>query len=151
MTNSPAEVIQWLLIALGQGTIPTDAGAWPCHATNEPSQPDDCLTVYDTTGQSDGRSMIDGALWQHFGFQVRVRSKDHRLGWVKADAIRDALSLSTYHRSVSIPGDSGGPTATYHVWSVNKIGVILPLGTDQGRSKRSLFTLNAIAALRPTN
>ncbi len=142
MYHSPAEVIRWLLVALELGTDPADGAAWPVYATNEPNEPDNCITVYDTTGISDGRSMMDGALWQHHGFQVRVRAKDHHAGWVKADAIRTAMAEQACQRTVSRDGKR------YLVWSINKIGLVLVLGIDNPTSKRQLFTVNAVAPIK---
>lgn len=142
MVHSPAEVIRWLLVALGLGTDPNLALAWPIYATNEPNEPDDCITLYDTTGTQDGRSMVDGELFQHFGFQVRVRSTDHRTGWVKAEAIRQALAKSIYQNLVSRDG------SRYLVWCAAKISMVLVIGKDTPRSKRSLFTVNAVAPIR---
>jgi hypothetical protein len=70
-------VIQQVLIELGLGTDPdTDPGeAWPVYSGSEPGgqdAPDNCLTVYDTDPKPDGRSMLDGETWQHYGLQIRI-------------------------------------------------------------------------------
>lgn len=141
--HSPADVLRRLLIQLGLGTAPETRPleSWPIYASNEPSDPDNCITVYDTAGTDDGRSMIDGELFGHYGIQVRVRSLDHATGWLKADAIQTALAETVYDNAVTIGGSS------YLVHSANKIGDVLALGKDVSDTKRSLFTLNAVLSL----
>lgn len=143
MTHSPANVMKWLLVALGVGTSPelSPLQAWPLYDSSEPGQPDNCITLYDTQGTDDGRSMLDGKLWQHHGFQVRVRSTDQPTGQLKADAVRLCLSQTIYHNSVNRQGK------TYRVWNCAKIGQTIYIGKDKPRSERSLFTINATVAL----
>lgn len=153
LLNSPAEIVQALLIALSQGSVPpvgsvaTDS-EWPIYATNEPNAPDNCITIYDTTNQHDGRSMVDGRNWTHYGFQVRVRAVDHPTGYVKAKAIEEALLTQ-----VGIPG-IGGVRVTclngnidYVVKACVKVHNPINLGKDTPRSKRSLFTINGLLVL----
>lgn len=139
LADSPAEIIRQLLIDLNLATV---SATWPVYATGEPASPDNCITVYDTVGFSDGRSMIDGELWTHYGFQVRVRSKDHNTGWLKADSIRTTLAQSVYERTVAIDDEH------YFVHCIARIGQVLPLGKERGVSERSLFTLNATVPIR---
>ncbi len=147
LVASPAEILRQLLIDLSIGSDPTPwatgtGTTWPAFASNEPSSPDDCLTTYDTLGQDDGQSMIDGELWAHLGLQLRIRSTDHPTGWQKANAARVALSQSVHLRAVTISPNS------YLVWAVTKIGQILAIGKQSPASKRSLFTLNMQMAVR---
>ena len=143
LLHSPADVTRHLLISLGLGTDPDDGGAWPVYATSEPDLPDNALTIYDTVGTSDGRSMIDGELYQHYGIQVKIRAATHSGGgYGKADAIRTALAETVYDETVHV-GDS-----TYLVHCYSRIGEVLTLGKETPTSKRSLFSINAIVALK---
>ncbi len=143
MNNSPAEIARQLLVDLGIGVAPaTPPSDWMAYDSSEPSIPDNCLTIYDTAGSSDGRYMHDGELRYHYGLQFRIRSKDHPTGWVKADALRTALS-QVYVQHVTI-----GST-NYVVHAITKIGEILVLGKDAPNSKRSLFTVNTTIAFSP--
>lgn len=148
--NSQAEIAQQLLIELGLGTNPPVGGiannrVWPVYATSEPNEPDNCITVYDTTNQNDSRNMYGGDYLRHYGLQVRVRSVDHPTGYQKAKAIADALATQ-------VGGLNGGITVmcganVYYVFAITKIGGVLILGKDAPRSKRSLFTFNCFLVL----
>lgn len=140
ISHSPADILRRLLIRLGLGADPRSS-PWPVFAAVEPSKPDETVTVYDTQGQSDGRSMIDGEAYRHYGFQVRVRSTDHPRGWLKADAVRRALTQAVENESVAVDG------VEYLVRCAAKVGQVLPLGIDNPATKRSLFTLNGLLAL----
>lgn len=139
--HSPADVIRHLLVAKGCGTLPSDGGDWPIYVASEPDGPDNCVTVYDTQGQDDGRSMHTGELWNHNGFQVRVRARDHSsAGWPKADEIQTVMAEEVYQDYVTI-GDE-----TYFVHAVTRIGDPIPLGKETPSSKRNLYTINATFA-----
>jgi hypothetical protein len=153
--NSPADVLSYLLIALGQATDPTvttpadlPAPTWPAFVTKEPDQPDSCITVKDTVGRSHGRSMIDGEVWYHHGFQVRVRSGDHPTGWAKLNAMRAFLAKTVYANQLTLPGSAQPSGHTYLIHCINNIGPVIPLGYDNPQSKRELFTLNAMIVLK---
>lgn len=141
LTNSPADILRWLLVYLVQGTDPADADAWPVYVSSEPNQPDNCITVYDTQGQDDGRSMRDGELYAHPGFQVLVRSQDHVAGWQKATAIRTALAMEVLRLTLAV-----GPS-TYLIQCISHIGQVLAIGKDAPSSKRSLFTVNGMVSV----
>ena len=84
---------------------------------------------------------LDGELWQHWGFQVRVRAKDHPVGTAKVAAIRKCLAEQVYHNQVSLG------SSRYLVWCVAKISAPMWINKDVPGSKRSIFTLNALAAI----
>lgn len=140
---SPADVVRWLLVALGQGTDPSAQGSWPVFATNEPPSPDEVITVYDTSPQEDGRNQVDGVAQTHHGIQVRVRAKDHNRGYARAHALKACLDQSVLNNTVHVGG------ITYTVYAVSGAS-LLYLGKDTPVSKRSLFTINAYVSLRAT-
>jgi hypothetical protein len=147
--DSPANVIRWLLVALGVGSDPTvqPLGAWPIYQSDEPSSPDSVMTVYDTQGQLDGREMIAGQTLDHFGFQVRFRGPTP-IGatdptWAQADLTRRTFAEVVKGNLVRIGGNA------YTVWCVVKIGQVIPLGKENPASRRKLFTLNALASISP--
>lgn len=150
LLHSPAEVIQQLLIDLGLGTSPevSPLQAWPVYSTNEPADgqqvSDNVITVYDTTGKGSGRSMHDGQVLGNFGFQIRVRARDHTTGWQKADAIQTTLAESVYQETVGIG------SSRYFVHAVVNVGDVLALGTEAPGSRRSVFTINALCPIRQT-
>jgi hypothetical protein len=143
LLNSPAEVIRQLLITLSLGVIASydsktglyNGQPWPVFTDGEPSSPDSCITVYDTTPIQDGRAMYDGEVWFHYGFQIRIRASASNPGYVKAESIHHALSEAVYINLVAIS------PAVYRVPCVSSNG-ILRLGKDSPKTKRSLFTIN---------
>lgn len=142
LTHSPADVVRWLLVALGLGTDPEGGDSWPVFAAGEPDSPDNCITVFDTVGTDDGRVMVTGEAVRHPGIQVRVRAKNHATGWAKADAIRTALAQSVYLEAVAVGGNH------YLLHSASKIGNVLALGKESPVSKRSIFTLNCQVSVK---
>lgn len=150
LLNSPAEIVQALLIALELGTAPPAGSVannlvWPVYASSEPNEPDNCITVYDTTNQIDMRAMHDGSYAIHYGLQTRVRSIDHPTGYQKIAAIAHALASDVGGSAGPIPVVCG--TNVYLVHAIARIGSILVLGKDAPRSKRSLFTVNFLLVL----
>lgn len=144
LTHSPADIVRRLLISLGQGTTPSANSAWPVFATGAPNSPDNVITVYDTAGESQGRSMINGELYTLYGTMVWLRAADAVTGFMKADAVRKAMAL-TYQKNVTIDGK------TYQIHCLSRIGTVIPLGNETPTSKRSLFTINALATIDAVN
>lgn len=146
LQDSPAEVIQWLLVACGLASDPapwatSNGNAWPVFSTNEPGKPDNVVTVKDTAAKIDARLMPDGEMAQHWGFQVRIRSTDHPTGWAKAEAIRIKFNEAVRNWRITLPNA--------HVYLVEAIigASTLVLGKDAPNTKRSLFTINAMVTL----
>ena len=140
LLHSPAQILRVLLLELSDGTSPSEDVDWPIYVSAEPDQPDNCITLYDTTPQDDGRAMFDGETWHHHGIQVRVRATDHPTGWVKAEALHTSLDEDIYRNTVTLDA------ATYTVSGVYKT-LLLILGKDSPRTKRSLFTINCFTSI----
>jgi len=144
LKHSPSDVIQQLLIDLGQGTAVADSGAWPVYASQTPDTPDSCITVVDTAGQKQGRMMVDGEVQEFPGVQVMVRCANPVTGWTKARAITVALDEGVTNTGVTIDG------SVYVVYNVSRSSGPLSLGKDAPNSKRNLFSINATVTLRQT-
>jgi hypothetical protein len=143
LQNTPSDVVRQLLIDLSCATLPSDAEDWPAYEGQEPDSPDSCITVYTTTGIDDGRSQIDGELWQHYGIQIRVRSSNSVDGWKKANAIRELLAKDVKRTIVVVLLDNTGTATTdYGVAAITGISQTIPLGKEP-HSNRFLFTINA--------
>lgn len=144
--RSAAEVVRQLLIDRGVAVAGTYAAntytgqPWPAFASAEPDEPDECITVYDTTAQSDGRIAFTGEVAEHPGIQIRVRAKDHLTGQVRAELIRTSLA-AVYDALVTIS------STAFLVRSFYRFGGILAIGKDSPRTRRSLFTMNMMMAL----
>jgi hypothetical protein len=144
LTHSQANIIRWLLINLGLGTDPASAGSWPIYAYSEPDTPDAVITVYNTVGFVDGRAMPTGEVYEHFGFQVRVRATSSKLGITKINEIARQMAESVHNLTVTID------TETYTVCAITRKSGVIELGKEYPTSERNVFTLNAIVALYRT-
>jgi hypothetical protein len=143
---SPADVLRYLIVLLGYGVLPdplasSQESLWPTYCSAEPTTPDDVVTTYDTTPRQDGRDMIDGQQWYHYGVQVRVRAVSQLAASAKAQAITRALLEDVNHALVTINSSS------YCVNSVSLASGPLFMG-HEGESKRPLYTVNLLVSLR---
>jgi hypothetical protein len=141
LNHSAADIMRYLLISLGQGTLPQAGQAWPIGAYVEPAEPDNLVTLFDTEAGAQDDRVMSGEMAARYSYQVRVRAKDDRTTWVKANNIREALA-AFYGRNVTISGES------YEVQCAVKIGNVIPLGKETPTSMRSICTLNAMAVIR---
>ena len=134
--HSPADVVRWLLVSLGQATDPAAGTAWPAYCANEPNAPDNVVTTYDTAGNLFGREHSGGEMQEHYGVQIRLRAATHAAGWAKINAITTALDESTYQETVTIGA------AQYCVKSARRSSGVAALGNESAASKRRVFTVN---------
>lgn len=84
----PSEDIGILLEAQGVGTINAVSG-WGIFYSIEPTSPETTITIFDTVGRaSNPKFLLD-----HPSIQIRVRGpkQDYRLGYEKAQQIKDEL------------------------------------------------------------
>lgn len=148
LNHSPADIVRRLLVDLGLGSYPAiPAGSWPVYASEEPQTPDNTITVFDTTGKRQGRMMIDGAVEEHHGFQIRIRSADDRTGATKARTIADTIDKNVYRRWVTVD------STRYQVHSLDRSGDVISLGRERSEgggkdkkpSQRRIFTINGTA------
>ena len=144
LSDSPGAVVRKLLVDLSLGVEPTSAGTeWQVFHAREPNKPDSVITVYDTEGRRQGRSMVSGEALEHFGVQVRVRDANHADGFTKSRAIAVALDESVNQTSVTVGSN------VYMVYAITRTSGPLSIGKEPD-SKRNIFTINALVALRQT-
>lgn len=139
------EIIQQLLIANGLGVDPdvVPLGSWPVYSPTIPTKPDNLIVSVTRTGKTHGRTHVDGEVLQHYGFQLMIRAVDDRTGDRKATDIRHQMQVGMYQTIVTIN------SVRYLIPCISNIGEVLSLGIDHPNSKRSLFSLNALSAIRP--
>lgn len=142
MADSPADVVQQLLIDLGLGSLVSAESSWPVYAYSAPDTPDSLICVYDTQGRLFGRTQIDGILQEQSGIQIMIRSTSPTLGYTKAKTIADALDTQVAQIGVTVGSRS------YVLASFNRTSGVLQLGTESPASKRHLFTINGIVPIR---
>ncbi len=144
LQHRPADIIRYMMIGKGLGTDPPASGvygAWPIFCSSEPDAPDSVITTYDTTPQSDGRSMIDGEYYQHYGIQIRIRDLRSDSGWAKAAEIFRQFAENTYNVHLAIGSN------TYKVCAMNSKGGIIQLAKEFPTDELNIFTINYISAL----
>ena len=142
LTHSPADIIRQLLIDLSLGTAPADSGSWPIYVSAVPDTPDSIVTVTDTTGKDDGRLMNGGERQEHHGFQIAIRAVTHAAGFTKARAIAVSIDEDVDNADVTVSSSS------YVVYAISRISGVIVAGKNPPTSKRNLFTINAVVALR---
>jgi hypothetical protein len=148
LADSPEEIVRQLLVDLHLATDPPPAPttgedtSWPVFSPNEPTSPDNAITVQGTTGVKQARTMQDGDLVEHHGIQIRVRGQDNDTGFLKARALAIALDQTVYHNVVHVGSNN------YHVQCINRQGDVMRLGRESPISSRYLFTINGLMAVR---
>src|SRR5262245_65143476 len=101
------------------------ASPWPIFATNEPTDPEEAVTVRDTLGIQFARHMMDGFIYEDLGVQMRVRAGTHAAARAKAIDIADACDMTVYRQHVTV--DNVG----YCVHTVQRTVQTLLLGHAQ--------------------
>lgn len=151
MIHSPADVTRQLLIDAGFAsditTEGTPGGDWPIYDSNEPTSPDEIITVYDRDVPYQGRTHYDGEMQGPEGILFRIRSKTKRAGYLKAAALRDLISKSpqaggvAYQRSVKVE------ETWYVVHCYSDIGKVIPMGKESPTSTRRIFVLSCVVTV----
>ena len=147
-SDPPALVVSQLVIDLGLGTDPDTDDVWPVYHSkmpDGPGVPNNAITVYETTPRLQGRIMFDGETQENHGIQVRVRADGAVTGQGKARAIQRAFDVDVSRTTVIVGANE------YLVHCINRLGGILPLGTETPEGRRELFTLNVLAVMRQTS
>lgn len=145
LLHQPSFIVRRVLIDLGFGTNPSANLAWPMFDNSEPDSPDNVITIYDTSGKKSGRVMFSGETDLHHGIQIRVRGADAIVGYTKAMAIANGVDVTVYREVITID------STEYIVQEISRTSDVLVLGKETPKSKRSLFTINAVVSLRQTN
>lgn len=134
MTTSPAVVVSYLLEKLNL------VDGWAVRVSTEPEEPDDVITLFDTTPITQGRLHRSGKTVQQFGIQIRLRSnQDYDVGYGKLMSISSALD-KVKRQTVIIDGK------TYLVHAFTQVTGITPLREMETR-QRLLFTLNLLTSI----
>lgn len=146
LEHSVGDVVRRLIVDRGWGIDYVDDDTdWATFEGVEPDLPDNCITVYDTSGVDEGRNFATGERAELNGFQVRVRSKTKSEGAAKVREIAVGLDTDVYLMTVSVD------TTAYLVQSVKRNGDPLYIGYESPTSKRFIYTLNAVVSLRQTD
>lgn len=140
LTHSPAKVLQYFLVGQLVGSLPEDNDDWPIYCGQVPDAGDSIMAVLNTTSKLEGRLQYTGETQQHYGVQIIVRAPSSPAGWTKANTLMSVLDLATLE-AVTVS------STPYTLYSISHNGAIA-VGKDVGSSRRYLFTVNAMVALR---
>ena len=149
LNHSPAKIILELMITAALGTRFSGNDAWPIYYNYMPDTNSEgvdtnvnqnCLAVYDTTGQVYSRNSIDGRFNEDHGVMVKVRCKDETTGWSKSQAIKDYIDRQVIRTQVTIS------SSTYTVHCLTRTGDIMRVGPRPETRSREL-TLNYLATI----
>lgn len=149
--NPPSRVVARLLVVESLASLPDSGRAWPAYIANEPEQPDNVITVSDTSGIITGRTSIDGEVQEHYGIMIRVRSVDYPTGYTKINAIKKALDELNNLAQAVATGDHLYEltigSSNYLIHCASRRSGVLHLGQIQDSSKRHLFTINYVVTI----
>lgn len=123
MNPSSADIAAYLA-GQGLGTSGGTSG-WSIRAAKEPASPDNCITVYDTSGFAPDP---DNGVYEP-SVQVRVRGNSYPIVYAKTEAVRDEL--------ITPKGFTQGGTRYVGVWQQ---GSIESLGHDD--NDRAVLVMN---------
>ena len=147
LLNAPSLVlVEYIIEVLGLMTRPSAGAGWPLYMESMPDgegSKDDAGAVYDTQGIKDGRSLRTGEVFEHFGVQLRIRSRDKQRGFRKIQEI--AVALDAVKRDTVSTA-----TETYVIQNVSR-GQIASLGAERDSSKRRyIHTVNFLLTVSET-
>jgi hypothetical protein len=109
---------------------------WQVKVGNEPDAPDNVVTVFDTGGVREDRSMA-GAELVHPTVQVRVRAADYATGWRKGRAVEEALAL-VRNTAVTV----GTPPESVVLKAAHRYIPLVSIGQDPNQNRRQVFVTN---------
>lgn len=141
MPATPAEILASLLIEgafFNEFDLP---GPWPICTSAMPdgaAGPDQCGTVYDTSGEITARLMAGGKNLVKFGVQLKTRSTDYNVAYSKLSAV--TLFLETVlMRAITVDGN------LYTINGIVQSSPVISMGQDERR--RALCSVNLLLML----
>jgi len=141
LDHSPADIIAQYLDDNSIGVI-AGTGNWAIYVGYEMDDPDDSITVYDTTPIINGRLMPTGETQQFYGVQVRIRDSGYNTAYAKANAIEVIFDAAD---KASVTIDS----STYLIQAIHHQGTS-SIGRE-AETNRRLLTINALVTARKTS
>jgi len=141
LLHNPSRMLVQLLLDAALVAAFDATSGWPAFWEGMADSPDDAISITDTLGIAEGVTMPDGAIQEHQGFQLRVRSSRPHDGYTKIAQLRQYLSESVANQLVNVDGTQ------YTVHAVTKLGPILPLGREVPGSRRSAHTVNGLVSV----
>jgi len=141
LNTSPSSILASYIINESEAmALPSSAGDWPLFVSYLPDSEQDAGAVYDTTGLKDGRLMA-GQTIQHYGIQLKIKSKIYEEGWAKIDNI--ATSLDQVLNTIVSAG--GG---NYEIQNITRGAPVLFQGTETKGKRLNIFTVNLLMTVK---
>lgn len=107
------------------------------HIGREPTQPNNCVTIFDTPGAAMGLT-LDQKSYEYTSVQIRVRNGDYQAGWDIIDIIKEILH-----------------GRAHETWGNTLYTVIMvvsgPMFLDWDDNNRARFIININAQRRKNN
>lgn len=135
-----ADILRTLLVDLGVGTMPEDEDPWPIFVAQEPTLPDNTITIFDTEGMFRGRIQVTGKMDEKPGIQIRIRG-DGYSQQSKALQVLNALDTLIRLNEVVLGSD------LYTVIAVTRTTGVLHIGKEP-QADRDIWVINALVSFR---
>lgn len=143
LTHSPADVIASLLVDNGVTVAASTGNAWSTFIDTEPDAPDNCVTIYNTSGRLLGRTHVDKEVQLTHGIQIRVRATTNPVGYSKMSAISEVCD-AVARGAITLDA------IDYLVHSMTRSSDVLSLG-KLPETNRSIFTINYLLSITKEN
>ena len=144
LETSPATLLSYYTINVITLQDPSGIAVWPAYLGSLPDGdevPDNAGCFYDTYGWKDGR-VSDGDTIEHYGVQVKIRSKEYEDGWAKIEQIAAAYDGINHYYPITVDGDS------FILYNVSRYGSTMTLGVEPGTKRRWAFTANFLVSVK---
>ena len=146
ISDSPASILSaYLIETLGLFKDPANSPSdWPLFISSLPdgtNLPNNVASIYDRTGDTDGRIMSSVKTIVHYGIQIVLRVVNYSDGWTMGTAILEAFeTVNQEFQDVS--------GKTYIIENITRTTQLTPTGVESGSKRRDLFSLNFITTIK---
>jgi len=145
LESSPASLLrQYTINIITLLQSPSGVAVWPSYLGSLPDGeevPDDAASFYDTFGWKDGR-VHDGDTIEHYGVQLKVRSKEYEDGWAKIEEIAAAFDGVNHYYPLTLNGND------FILYNISRYGTTMTLGVEPGTKRRWAFTANFLVSVK---
>lgn len=143
-----SKIIAAFLVAKGAGVDggSDPLGLWPVFYDEEPTDPDSCVTVGNTSPVRDDATMPDGEVYERQGVMIRVRSSDGDLGYTKAESLKQLVDA--YGSMLDSPAVFTLDGTRYKIHRIMRTTGVIAVGRTLPASDRLAWTVNALVNLR---
>jgi hypothetical protein len=145
LEESPAAILAtYIRDTLGLASDPESSGEWPLYVNFIPYEVDEVLAIYDTTGIYDGRLMSTNEEVNHYGIQIRIRSKDYTEGYLKLKQLVAALN-QTIRQTVTRNEE------VFFIQNLTQVSSIVRIGVEEEPRRRIESTVNFLTVVYKAN